>query len=110
MWIRWIELAASIWLITAPFALGYTGAPYWNDVLIGLLAAVVTLIGWREYRLWWAVVPFGVWLLMAPFLLGYVDVRPALWNDLVIGTVLVAAGWIWRGSAGRRRALRNRAR
>jgi hypothetical protein len=28
---------------------------------------------------------FGLWMILAPFILGYSDVRPAFWNDFILG-------------------------
>lgn len=96
-WIRRLELAVSGWLVAAPFVIGYAGAPFWTDVLVGLLAAVVRLVGWQENRPWWALLPFGVWLLAAPFLLRYTDVTGALVNDVVAGSLLIVAAVLrWR--------------
>lgn len=34
----WINAAIGLWLIVAPFVLGYgTGGPMWNDVIVGVL-------------------------------------------------------------------------
>jgi len=36
----------------------------------------------------------GVWLIIAPFLLGYSALAAALWNDIIVGIVVVVlAGW-----------------
>lgn len=103
-WIRRGELAVSGWLVAAPFVIGSIGAPFWNDLLVGLLAAVVRLLGWRENRPWWALLPFGIWLLAAPFLLGYTGLTAALVNDLVTGFLLVLAAALRRRTARRRAA------
>lgn len=41
----------------------------------------------------WFCVLAGLWLIIAPFVLGYSSVRNALWNDLVLGTIVLAIGW-----------------
>lgn len=43
----WLTLAAGVWLVVAPFGLGYTAeqTPFWNDIIIG--AAVIALSVWR---------------------------------------------------------------
>jgi hypothetical protein len=40
----------------------------------------------------------GIWLFIAPFLLGYSDVAAALWNDIIVGAiVLILAGIrVWK--------------
>jgi len=38
-WVGWILAILGIWLICAPFALGYSGTSgaLWNDIIVGLL-------------------------------------------------------------------------
>ncbi len=42
----WINAILGLWLIAAPFVLGYSGSavPLWNDVGVGVIVAV--LAGW----------------------------------------------------------------
>lgn len=44
-WEEWINLAIGLWLIVAPFVLGYTfgGILMWNSVIVGLLIAADAL-------------------------------------------------------------------
>lgn len=105
-WTSGTNLAAGIWLILAPFILGYTAVTgaLWNDILIGL---AVTGLAWtrvakpteREGASWTNVV-LGVWLLVAPFALGYAATAAAMWNDIVIGLVVVVLG-AWSAVASR---------
>ncbi len=39
MWEEWVNLVIGIWLISAPFALGFTDqtAVMWNQIIVGLL-------------------------------------------------------------------------
>lgn len=41
-WISWVNALAGIWLIVAPFALGYSGFthPLWNDIITGVLVTI----------------------------------------------------------------------
>ena len=45
-WASWVNLVLGIWLIIAPFVIGYSAesTPLWNDVLLGILVAA--LAGW----------------------------------------------------------------
>ncbi len=47
----WVNALVGLWLIAAPFVLGYTGvvAALWNDVLVGIVVAV--LAGWAAVTL-----------------------------------------------------------
>ncbi len=31
----------------------------------------------------------GLWLIISPFLLGYSNVRPAMWNEIIIGVLVL---------------------
>jgi hypothetical protein len=98
-----MSFLAGIWLVLAPFALDYqiTGAGFdgsWNDIVIGVALAVVTLVRIaapaRTVALGLVNVALGSWLIIAPFLLGYnvagADAIGATWNDIVVGAVVVA--------------------
>lgn len=96
-----LDLVAGLWLVIAPFVLGYatvTGA-LWNDVIFGI--AIVVLAASREvgegYRhAWpsWVNALIGLWLIIAPFAIGYSFIREAVWNDVIIGiAVVVLATW-----------------
>jgi hypothetical protein len=97
----------------SPFILGYTdpGGPgsarLWatnNDLLIGFLIAVIAgvriltagSIGVyeRPTMVWLSGlnVIFGLWLIVSPFVLGYADVTAALWNNILVGLVVVVFG------------------
>lgn len=46
MWLGWINVVLGLWLIIAPFALGYVNsAPIWNDIILGIIVAVSSLWG-----------------------------------------------------------------
>lgn len=36
----------------------------------------------------------GVWLVVLPFLFAYTNVAAATWNSIVIGLIVIAAGWV----------------
>lgn len=44
--LNWINVILGVWLILAPFIIGYTsfGAALWNDIIVGIVAVV--LAGW----------------------------------------------------------------
>lgn len=43
-WLSWVNLIAGIWLIIAPFALGYiAAAPLWNDIIVGIIVAATAV-------------------------------------------------------------------
>jgi len=47
--IAWFEMLCGIWLIVAPFVLGYSAAPraLWNDVVCGIIAIIVAIVAAR---------------------------------------------------------------
>ncbi|MGQ9425586.1 SPW repeat protein [Gilvimarinus sp. F26214L] len=99
-----LNVVAGLWLVVAPWLLGYVEvAPaFWNDVLVG--AAVVVLAGVRMIRparmvsLSWINLVLGAWLILSPFVLRYGDGsvfdQVAFWNDLVLGFVVVGLAWL----------------
>lgn len=95
-----VNLLAGIWLIIAPFLLGYSdqASPLWNDIIVGVLIAAMAgarVAGaFRAPSLSWVNVILGGWLIIAPFLLGYSDDANPLWNDIIVGIVVVLFG-IW---------------
>jgi hypothetical protein len=93
------NVALGVWLVAAPFILGYASitAPLWNDILVGLTIAILTGIrafgALNQSALSWTNVALGVWLVAAPFILGYSGVAAALWNDLIVGLLVAILAW-----------------
>ncbi|MGB9804106.1 SPW repeat protein [Desulfofundulus sp.] len=48
----WLGIVIGIWLIIAPFVLGYSRVvnAMWNDIIIGILVAVVSYLANPELR------------------------------------------------------------
>ncbi|SDD35837.1 SPW repeat protein [Actinokineospora iranica] len=90
-----LVLLAGVWLIIAPFALGYpTGSPFWNDIVVGGVVAALALVRVALPRsvAWLSLVnaALGFWLIAAPFALGHPDTAPAsVGNDVVVGVLIV---------------------
>ncbi|HYH32710.1 MAG TPA: SPW repeat protein [Pseudonocardia sp.] len=103
-------LAAGGWLLLAPFALSYSAAVATaSDVIAGgLLAAVALAALVAPARMRWlglVAAALGAWVVLAPFVLFYAARTAgddAVWNDLVVGTVVVVLGLF--GALTRRRA------
>ncbi len=103
-WASWIDFVLGIWLIIAPFALGYrmmSGRATIEDVIFGILIAAFSL--WTALKLTkaagWLLGIFGLWVLIAPFVLHTHVVRRVTPNDVIVGiAVLVLA--ILRTTAG----------
>lgn len=86
-----LNLAAGIWLIIAPWVLGYSLLdPRWNDVVFGVLIGVFALTrvagAYRADWLSYLNAIIGAWLFIAAFTIDYTTT--AAWNDLVLGVVV----------------------
>jgi multisubunit Na+/H+ antiporter MnhG subunit len=47
-WLSWINIFLGIWLIIAPFGLGYIeAAAIWNDIIVGIIVAGLAI--WSSY-------------------------------------------------------------
>ena len=93
-----ILILTGIWLIIAPFILGYTNIQQaqWNDIVVGaviaILAAARTFSGsLRAAWVSWLNAVLGFWLIIAPFVLGYPEPTPR-WNDIILGIIIVVLG------------------
>lgn len=101
-WLNWLVAVAGLWELLSPFILGYSGltVAMWNAIIVGL--ALIALGAWaalyREARtdrtLDWINAVLGVWLVVSPFALGYSATVIAMWNNIIVGLVVLAlAGW-----------------
>ena len=127
-WTSGINLVAGIWLIIAPFILGYSGivAALWNDIVVGILIAILAggrLAGpFRNPGYSWFNVGLGCWLIIAPFILPYAraivpagadavvvhaNVNNAMWNDVIVGIIVAVLG-AWSALATRDAYARQR--
>ncbi|MDP8905513.1 MAG: vitamin K epoxide reductase family protein [Chloroflexota bacterium] len=124
---RWIWLSLpllGLWLTISPFLLDYAATPppdvarvaqlrglppaevragwaTWNDVIVGLLVAVLGLLSASPRRIWapWAVALAGVWLLFAPFALWTPSPADHL-NDTLVGILLISLTVLVPGMPG----------
>jgi hypothetical protein len=92
-----LNLLAGIWLIIAPWVLGYSSSdPRWNDVVFGIIVGVLALVrmsgAYRAEWLSWINALIGVWLFVAAFTID--QTRVAAWNDIILGIIvfLLAVG------------------
>jgi hypothetical protein len=109
-----LSLLAGIWLIIAPFVLGYgDGDPIWNDVVFGAIVGVIALVqlagAYRAAWLSWIGAVIGAWIFAAAFWLD--DTSTAQTNDIVLGAIvfvlaIAAATAGGEGAAAERRGLR----
>lgn len=94
-----VSFLAGLWLIMAPFALGYRTAedvvPHWNSVFAGSAVAVCSLVHALAPRetpwLGPVLLAIGGWLVVAAFAGDYPGGARAAANDVVTGAVVVVA-------------------
>jgi hypothetical protein len=92
-----INVLAGIWLIIAPFVLGYgNGDPYWNDIIfgaiVGLIGIVRTAGAYRESWLSWVNALIGVWIFASAFWLD--NTGQAAINDVILGAIVFVLGLV----------------
>lgn len=121
-WTSGINLIAGLWLISAPFVLGYTylTSALWNDVIVGIVVAAIAAVRvagpLRHASVSWINAALGAWLIVAPFVLTYSaqaaalaeqgdasGARSAATNDVLVGLVVLALG-AWSALSGRMKA------
>ncbi len=94
--LMWITFAVGLWLIAAPFLLGYAGASrvaMGEDIVMGILIALFSL--WvaagtdTMMGQTWLLLLFGIWTLIAPFVLAYSRITAAQRNDLSVGIIVI---------------------
>lgn len=97
-WASGANIVLGLWLIIAPFLLGYTGiaAAMWNEIIVGV---IVVVLAWlrvsnpgRMTWLSWSNVVLGLWLIAAPFVLGYSGTAAAMWNEVIVGLLIAGLG------------------
>jgi predicted anti-sigma-YlaC factor YlaD len=73
----WVNVLIAIWLLMAPFALGFTplGSATWNSLSVGTVMLIVALFGLikplQKPGLMWINFVLGLWLIASPALLGF---------------------------------------
>ena len=98
-----VNIVAGIWLILAPFILGYTSIvqALWNDIVVGIVVAVIAAIRIftpvRSSWLSWVNVILGFWLIVAPFILRYPIATPR-WNDIILGIIIIVLS-VWSATS-----------
>jgi hypothetical protein len=102
-----LNVLAGIWLIIAPFVLGYGGGdPYWNDIIFGAIVAVLAagraLFLPRQTWISAINVVIGAWIFASAFWLD--DTARAAWNDVILGAIVFVLGIVaWSERGGRTR-------
>ncbi len=113
--LSWMIVLCGLWEfgdVVAPFVPGFGNvqAFMWNHIIVGFIWVVVG--AWaaltRNIRttrtMNWIAVAGGVWLVAASFILDTPDNHIGLWNDVVVGTIVILLG-IWAALATWRAAV-----
>jgi hypothetical protein len=92
------NLVLGLWLAVSPWALSYAEAttPAWNAHIVGVIIALASVAALAAFQKWeqWVNAALGAWLIVSPFILGFGSLTAALWNQLIVGVVvLVLAAW-----------------
>ena len=107
--LNWLIALCGLWEfgdIALPFVIGFhpVQAFVWNHILVGVIlmfagarAGLTNHICTAKIMDWIAAFA-GVWLMIAPFLLGPPEMAAGLWNDILIGTVVLILG-MWAALA-----------
>jgi hypothetical protein len=98
-----LNLIAGIWLIIAPFVLGYSdGDPYWNDIVFGAIVAFFALIrlsgAYRAEWLSYINALIGIWVFVSAFWLD--STMRAGWNDIIVGAIIFVLALICATARG----------
>jgi hypothetical protein len=103
--LNWIIALCGLWElgdVVLPFVIGFGNvqAFVWNHIVVGMILVVA---GTRAARtsnantartMDWTAVIAGIWLIVAPFLLGTPEIAAGLWNDIIVGLIVVVLG-VW---------------
>ncbi|MGV8083794.1 MAG: SPW repeat protein [Coriobacteriia bacterium] len=95
-WASSLNVLAGIWLVIAPFILGFTSSAsaMWNSIAVG--AVVVVLAAIRAFNpderegISWVNVVLGLWMVVSPYVLNYTNVSSAQTNALITGVIILA--------------------
>jgi hypothetical protein len=108
-----LNVLAGIWLIIAPWVLGYSSRdPRWNDVVFGAIVGIIALVralgAYREEWLSWLNALIGIWVFIAAFTIDHTATNS--WNDIILGIIVfvlaissadaTASMWFRRRGAG----------
>ena len=93
-----LNIIAGLCLIIAPFVLGYTRltASMWNATIVGIIVAAIATMrvfgartaGWLS----WVNAALGVWLIVSPWVFGNASNSRVLWNDIILGAIILVLG------------------
>lgn len=87
-----VGIVGALWLIVAPFLLGFGGTGMWSNVIAAVIAAVLLTYAGLGPQRHYGVALVGVYVVVASFFLGLAGM--ALWLNVIAGVALVAVGFM----------------
>ena len=87
---RIVNLALGIWLLGAPFLLGYEGPARISHLVVGPITASIAVMAFSEVlrELRWLNLGLGAWLVISPLLIPHDQL--ALGNGVMTGMAITA--------------------
>lgn len=94
MWKAWTNGLLGLWLIIAAFLNMAPSAVMWDNLLVGLIIAIVGILMIKE-KPWqgWLGAISGTLLFLAAFIGSLQTGAGYLWTDLILGTLAAVAGF-----------------
>lgn len=92
-WASWINVILGIWLIIAPWVLGFAGTSTdatWNSVILGIAVLILGYLGATTTSAapcWWNIV-LGIWLIISPYALRFNGTPRAEPNTMLFGVII----------------------
>ena len=109
-----INFVMGLWLIGAPYALGYQNADdaATDALVVGLVIVAIAIVRMIKpattVSLSYVSLGLGIWLVLAPFVLG--DPTAArVWNNVIVGAIIISEAAVsvtYGRGAGRSATLR----
>src|SRR5262249_12514065 len=99
-----LNIIAGLWLIIAPFWMGFYTVPgaLWNNLIVGIVVAILALIRATNpagnVGLSWINLLLGLWLIVSPFFVNYGFLVVPMRMDVILG-IIVAVLSLWSALA-----------
>jgi len=103
--LSWIIALCGLWEfgdLAALFVPDFGKIPsfIWNHIIVGLILMIVGVWAARTSNagtaktMNWIAASVGVWLMISSFILRYPVITAGLWNDIIVGVIVLLLG-IW---------------
>ena len=94
MWQAWVNGLLGVWVFIAAFLSFSSTGNLWNDLLVGIVAAIVGFLMVKE-KPWqgWLTGLLGLWLIVAAFIPSLVTHTGNMFNGVIVGVLLMIGGF-----------------